>query len=237
MRARGITALSCGEGSKTIISLDLDLYERYYQLVNSSPHLRNQFILRLGELHALFAHVRAIGNFIASSGMEDAWVEAEWFDSYCVVHQVIDCKHMKRAVEVMEALMIATKIIQWKEMIRCNPDYFIRTFVGIFNTITNLRDAMDFDHNDFGPSFQKLNEILCDKKFMQKWEAFEATKVNNFQFRFLSIFCNIIQRLITFIETTRTRNCLHQQRNVSCRISYQWTDAITGKAGWHISPT
>ena len=141
--------------------------------------------------------MRAIGNFIASSGMEDAWVEAEWFDSYCVVQQVIDCKHMKRAVEVMEASMITTNIIQWKEMISCNPDYFIRTFEGIFNTITNLRDAMDFDHNDFGPSFQKLNEILRDKKFMQKWAAFEATKVNNFQSRVLSIFCNKIQRLIT----------------------------------------
>ena len=122
----------------------MDLYEKCYQLVNSCPHLRNQFILRLGDLHAVFAHLRAIGNFIASSGMEDAWVEVEWFDSYCVVQQVIDCKHMKRAVEVMEA-----------SMIRCNPDYFIRTFEGIFNTITNLRDAMDFDHNDFGPSFQK----------------------------------------------------------------------------------
>ena len=131
--------------------------------------------------------MRAIGNFIVSSGMEDAWVEAEWFDSYCVVQQVIDCKHMKRAVEVMEASMIATKIIKWKEM---------RTFEGIFNTITNLRDAMDFDHNDFGPLFQKLNEILRDKKFMQKWASFEATKINSFQFRFLSIFCNMIQRLI-----------------------------------------
>ena len=82
MRARGITAWSCGEGSKTIISLDLHLYEKCYQLVNSSPHMRSQFIPRLGELHAVFAHVRAIGSFIASSEREEAWVEAEWFDSY-----------------------------------------------------------------------------------------------------------------------------------------------------------
>ena len=87
-KAQGINAWARGD-SPTIVSLDLDLYEKVYKLVNSRDDLRGKFIPRLGELHAVFAHVRAIGHFIAHSGLEDAWIEAEWFDSDAVVRQVI----------------------------------------------------------------------------------------------------------------------------------------------------
>ena len=40
----------------------------------------------------MFAHVSAIGNLISGSGLEDAWIKAEWFDSKSVVRQVLDCK-------------------------------------------------------------------------------------------------------------------------------------------------
>ena len=52
---------------------------------------------------------------IVSSGLEDAWLESEWFDSDCVVRQVLECKHMKRAVEAHEATMITIQIIQLTE--------------------------------------------------------------------------------------------------------------------------
>ena len=41
-----------------------------------------------GNLHAVFAHIRAIGASIVCSVMEDAWLEAEWFDSDSVIRQV-----------------------------------------------------------------------------------------------------------------------------------------------------
>ena len=47
--------------------------------VHSREDMRDKCILRLGELHAVFAHIRAIGALIVCSGLEDAWIEAEWF--------------------------------------------------------------------------------------------------------------------------------------------------------------
>ena len=91
-----------GKKLPAIISLDLDLYEKVYKLVNSREDLRGKFVLRLGELHTVFAHIRSLGSFIAHLGFEDAWLEAEWFDSDSVVNQVLECKHMKRAVEAHE---------------------------------------------------------------------------------------------------------------------------------------
>ena len=47
---------------KTVVSLDLDLNEMIYLLVNTNPNLKNKYVLCLGELDAVFAHLRTIGS-------------------------------------------------------------------------------------------------------------------------------------------------------------------------------
>ena len=103
LRANGVATWSCGTSSKMVVSLDLDVYEKCYMLVHSRDDLRNKYILCLGELHIVFAHIRAIGRFIEQSGMSDAWLEAEWYDSDCIVRQILECGHMKRALDAHEA--------------------------------------------------------------------------------------------------------------------------------------
>ena len=36
--------------------------------------------------------------------MEDAWLEAEWFDSDSVIRQVLECKHMEKADECARSI-------------------------------------------------------------------------------------------------------------------------------------
>ena len=78
--AQGINVWSCGPDSPTIVSMDLDLYEKVYKLVNSRDDMRGSYVVRLGELHTVFADIRAIGHYISNTGLEDAWLEAKWFD-------------------------------------------------------------------------------------------------------------------------------------------------------------
>ena len=59
-QAQGITNWTFGKTEKKKISLDLDLYEKVYLLVHSCKDLHNRDVIRLGELHILFAMVRAI---------------------------------------------------------------------------------------------------------------------------------------------------------------------------------
>ena len=61
---------------KTVVSLDLDLYFRALQLVQSRDDKKDKYVLRLGELHAVFAHLRA---FVENSGIDDAWEQVEYF--------------------------------------------------------------------------------------------------------------------------------------------------------------
>ena len=74
--AHGISVLTESKSSMTIISLDLDLYKNIYLLVNSRDDLRNSFLLCLGELHTVFAYVRAVGTFIECSDSDNARIKS-----------------------------------------------------------------------------------------------------------------------------------------------------------------
>ncbi len=58
-----------------VITLDMALYEKAIQLVDFGPELRNKYILRLRELHACMAMIRAIGSMVENSGIDDVWIE------------------------------------------------------------------------------------------------------------------------------------------------------------------
>ena len=74
-----------------VVSLDLVLYEKANMLVNSNSDLRKCFILCLGELHIVFAHIRGIGTYLSNSGLDTACLHTNWFDSPCLVRQVMEC--------------------------------------------------------------------------------------------------------------------------------------------------
>ena len=102
--AQNVTTHVIGESSKTI-SLDLDLYERTLRLRNSSPELLERFILRLGKLHILFAHIRAIGRFLENTVIDDLWLRSELIGQN-TVRQILTCSHVKRSVIVHEVLSL-----------------------------------------------------------------------------------------------------------------------------------
>ncbi|ESP03457.1 hypothetical protein LOTGIDRAFT_171396 [Lottia gigantea] len=96
-RSQMISTWVGGDDSKTVISLDLDLYTRAYNLVHCRTDLRDKFIIHLGELHTIFAHLRAMGSFIENSGIDVSWLEADVYGPN-TIRQIINCSHMKRSV-------------------------------------------------------------------------------------------------------------------------------------------
>ena len=112
--------------------------KKSYLLVHSRSDMRNKYILCLGRLHAVFAHIGAIGNLINSFGIEDAWLEAAWYDSECVIRQILDCKHMKRAIQAHEATYIAINVILLRSIVKKYPHEFAEISSNLF-TITEER--------------------------------------------------------------------------------------------------
>ena len=71
----------------------------------------------------MFAHIRAIGNLITSSGIEEAWKGAGWFDGLSVIRQILECKHMRRALEAHEATLVTFLCIGLKTVLKENPSF------------------------------------------------------------------------------------------------------------------
>ena len=60
---------------KTIVTLDLQLYSKCIQL-QSRQDISPNFVIRMGELHVVFAFLKATGKHINNSGLDTAFTEA-----------------------------------------------------------------------------------------------------------------------------------------------------------------
>jgi len=61
-----------GPNRKTVITLDMALYERAKQLEMTRDDCKGKWVLRLGEMHTVMAVLRAVGNAIEDSGPDEA---------------------------------------------------------------------------------------------------------------------------------------------------------------------
>ena len=108
MQAQNITASVVGPGRKTVISLDMGLYQPAKKLQMARNDLQH-LILRPGELHILMVQLRAIGAFIEDRGLDMCWIEAEIYGP-ATVKQILDGNHVKRGevahVVTLEALFV-----------------------------------------------------------------------------------------------------------------------------------
>ena len=141
--------------------MDLDLYAKAYKLINCRSYLRDRYVLCLGELHIVFAEIRAIGTFINCSGLDDAWMAADWFDSECLLRQVKECSNMKRALAAHDETLIAINILVSQQALRWFKDcnWYNEELIQV---ITRGRDARN-------------NEDLYSGKFKESWNQLENT--------------------------------------------------------------
>ena len=61
--------VNIGQSSKTIISLDLQLYMKCIQL-QSIGNINQNFIFRMGELHTVFCTMKVLGKIIHGNGLD-----------------------------------------------------------------------------------------------------------------------------------------------------------------------
>ena len=208
MKAQGITIWTCSSKASTIVSLDLDLFEKAYQLVNIDDTLRGQFVLCLGELHIVFAHIRAIGSFLNSSGIGEAWMAAGWYDSGCLIREVLECGNMKRALEAHEASLLTINHLLIESVFN-NKTYFYETHKKLLPQILELRAEVE-KQNGGKERFKKLWDQLRNDKIFRDLDdsvqKFVEHKKKDKMFLFLMLYSNMIRRLLLFIEASRVRN-------------------------------
>ena len=197
-----------GPSSKTAISLDFDLYARALMLVQSKEELRNRFILRLGELHAVFAHLRAIGNFIADSGIDDMWVAADIYGPN-FVKQIINCSHMKRAVAAHEINLIVIYRILFQVIKKEDPHILSGPCGDIQNFVQRVATALKASSkSEFSEATTAIMKHLQQGNYDALQEVLETKAQNNKMLQFFMIYVRMVERLLIFSYATRSRNWL-----------------------------
>ena len=95
--AQKINVSVVGIHRRTVITLDLDLHERAVKIRTNTAHT-DCWVMRMGELHIIFALLRSLGRYIEGSGLDDIWIEKGLYGP-AVIRQIFGGKHLKRGVE------------------------------------------------------------------------------------------------------------------------------------------
>ena len=82
---------------RTMVTLDLQLYAKCLQL-RADKEIYDDYVFRLGELHAVFAMLKVLGKYIEYSGIDSLFLESGIYGE-TTLKQIMQGKHMKRGVE------------------------------------------------------------------------------------------------------------------------------------------
>ena len=72
--------------------------------------------------------------------METAWMHANWFDSPCLLRQVLECLNMKRAISTLESTVITIGIMVLDEVI---ADHCEAVDDKLINVLKVARESLD----------------------------------------------------------------------------------------------
>ena len=89
--------VNIGQSSKTIISLDLQLYMKCIQL-QSIGNINQNFIFRMGELHIVFCTMKVLGKIIDASSLDMSFSKADIYGT-TTVEQIKSGQYLYRSFE------------------------------------------------------------------------------------------------------------------------------------------
>ena len=103
--AHSISTWASEEGTKTIMSVDLVLYEKLYILVNGRADLQFMFVLLLG-----FCIFKSYWDFCSIIWQSLAWMKSRWLREN-TVKQVFTCSVMLQALDCLKDIYLAVYFI------------------------------------------------------------------------------------------------------------------------------
>lgn len=172
---------------RTIVSMDLQLYNKCLQL-KANEEIAKDFIFRLGELHAVFAMLKVIGKYIESSGLDEILVEANVYGPV-TKGQILEGKHMKRAVEAHIILYLALCHFYFDNAVNSNEN-----LAKPFQEIQNIQTISKEDH-------QNAMSIIEEHGIVEALENIDGDF--KMQAAFYRNYMRMVENLLLFIRASR----------------------------------
>ena len=120
--------------------------------------IRNNHILRLGELHIAFAMIKALGRYIENSGLDRLFIETGIYGE-TTLGQIINNKHIKRCLEAHTSMYLSLfKIFfrHWSVEVGITRQDAERISV----ILATINTTPYENKTDFGIQTDKLNEFI-----------------------------------------------------------------------------
>ena len=188
-------------GTKTIVTLDLQLYSKALQLESNSKI--DNFVIRLGELHVVFTAFKMLGKIIDGSGLDKAFEEALIYGSN-TVEQIKDGHHLYRCFEGHQILYLSLVTNYIVPLIDSHPLIEKDLREDIINAITIIENQKQEANESFRENHQKLIELISSIDFISLQTEFDEQLTN--QAKFLRNYMSLFETLLLFIWPSRQQN-------------------------------
>ena len=220
MRARAIATHTMGPDAITVVTLDLQLYDMAMKLWVEREDIMKQFLFRPGELHIVFWALAALGKYVEGSGIDQAWVEAGLY-SPATVSQILNGKHMYRALEAHTVTLVALYSLFFKQFLLSQPDeeVFLKDSSNLLSEAFQRDCAIDSaDRNNVITAVRRTLNSFQSRNMSEKIREFEASG-NRMQ----GFICNYMRQFLTilkFVRATRQRDLLLHLQSVELLMKY-----------------
>ena len=207
MQAQNPTASVVGPGRKTVISLDMGLYQPAKKLQMAGNDLQH-LIPRPGELHILMAQLRTIGAFIEDGGLSMCWIEAGIYGP-ATVKQILHGNYVKRG-EVAHIVTLEALFALYQKAFLQSSQEDTKVIADLSNEVADAcTQATTVDVKDVNA---KLVEAVEHRCLVENMAKFDATQDENPLFNVTRQYMRMVLEMLQFIRAVRTGDwILHLQ--------------------------
>ena len=199
MQAQNIKTTVVGQNRRTVISLDMGLYQPARKLQMTHQDL-GHIILRPGELHIVMAQLRTIGAFIENSGLDMCWVQSDLYGR-STVKQILGGNHVKRGEAAHTVTLQALFSLYQEAFFARHPA--VRTIIE--KSANQLSDACKKgDKQDITAKHEELAQTITSTELAAKMEQFDADHEDSPLFKFTRGYMAMVMEMMTFIRAVRT---------------------------------
>lgn len=202
-------AISNHTGQKyTIITADQPLYSREKELVWANPKFENVIFL-MGGLHICFNFLKAIGQHMESSGLDDLWTESGVYAAN-TTETMLDGKAYYRAVRGHQLTYEALWHIKWSMFQLWLREKGKEDEVEVEKLAQHVADLFkkrdNSEREDICDAVGTLADYLRGNDIQDLLKEFSSHHADNPNFKLWSQYMEMIEILLDFIRAQRDGN-------------------------------
>ena len=169
-QAQNITTVVLGEGHKTVITFDLQLYEKAVKLQMHIVPALDHLVFRLGEKHTVMTALHALGSSIEDIGFDDTWVEAGIYGS-TTKQQILEGNHMKRALTAHSVTYSALCDLHVEAFLKTEKEESGTDFPSTSHAAYTMNTTSQ--ESNYGEFDQEILKAMESEKFKEEIHVFD----------------------------------------------------------------